>query len=167
MNQKIKNDIMIVGALLLTIAFTALGAIALGVWGFLGCLLFIITALVVIRDNKVVTVENHLLPFPSLGCINLFGYLLCRNRQDITDRTYNHEAIHTAQMRELLYVGFYLWYVIEWMWQGTVWLFNKDMRPYLFITFEQEAYEHDNNLSYLRTRKRWNWVSYIGKWKAY
>ena len=32
----------------------------------------------------------------------------------ITDRLINHESIHTAQMKEMLYLGFYLWYGIEW-----------------------------------------------------
>lgn len=27
----------------------------------------------------------------------------------------NHELIHTAQMKELLYIPFYLWYVFEWL----------------------------------------------------
>ena len=58
---------------------------------------------------------NPYLPFRGYAAINLFGIILAREEcKPLSRVTLNHEAIHTAQMKELLYVGFYLWYIIEW-----------------------------------------------------
>lgn len=163
MSTKLKNDILIISVFVATIFYSIAGwqlGGVLGVFVALRLSLWLFGA-----GDKVAILPNHLLPLPGFGCINLFGYLLCRD--SICDKTLRHEQIHTVQMREMLYIGFYLWYIIEWVYQGIVRLFNKDMRPYHFITFEQEAYEHDDDPSYLQTRKRWAWVVYIGKWIKY
>ena len=59
-------------------------------------------------------IRNKLLPLKGFAAINLFGILFVRKDSKITDRLLNHEAIHTAQMKELGYIFFYIWYVIEW-----------------------------------------------------
>ena len=43
--------------------------------------------------------------------INLFGIIF--TVQELNAAELNHERIHTAQQRELLYIGFYLWYMFE------------------------------------------------------
>lgn len=54
-------------------------------------------------------IYNKLIPFKGFAAINLFGVLFARKEcKPLSERTINHEAIHTAQMRELLYVGFIL-----------------------------------------------------------
>ena len=51
-------------------------------------------------------------------------------------------------MKELLYIFFYLLYFLEWL----VRLFiNKN--AYRNISFEKEAYAHENNFKYLNHRK--------------
>ena len=60
-------------------------------------------------------IENSLLPPIGFKCINLFGVLFVRKGTHMRDIELNHEAIHTAQMKEMLYVFFYLWYVVEWI----------------------------------------------------
>lgn len=83
--------------------------------------------------------------------MNLFGIVFARREyRPLSAATIRHEAIHTAQMRELLYVGFYLCYLGEWF----VRLFGKG-NTYRNISFEREAYRHQHDLNYLRTRKRW------------
>jgi hypothetical protein len=58
-------------------------------------------------------IYNNIIPFPGFKAINLFGILFVRNGAYIDKYTLNHEEIHTYQMKELLYIFFYIWYVIE------------------------------------------------------
>lgn len=60
-------------------------------------------------------VRNNIIPFKGFLAINLFGILFVRGDSYISPQVINHEKIHTAQMRELLYIPFYLWYVLEWI----------------------------------------------------
>ena len=45
---------------------------------------------------------------PRRWCINLFGVAVSGDTSWIDRRVVNHERIHTAQMRELLFVPFYV-----------------------------------------------------------
>lgn len=47
----------------------------------------------------------------SFIAINLFGMIV--TCEELSKVELNHELIHTAQARELLYIPFYLWYIIE------------------------------------------------------
>lgn len=58
---------------------------------------------------------QNILPPKGFLAINLFGYLLCKPNAKVTDITINHEQIHTEQMKETLYISFYLLYGIEWL----------------------------------------------------
>jgi hypothetical protein len=49
----------------------------------------------------------------SFIAINLFGMIV--TCEELSKEELNHELIHTAQARELLYIPFYLWYIIEWL----------------------------------------------------
>lgn len=60
-------------------------------------------------------IYNNILPFKGFKAINLFGVLFARKGANITQTTINHESIHTEQMKELLYLLFYIWYIIEWL----------------------------------------------------
>lgn len=93
-------------------------------------------------------IKNNIIPFRGYKAMNLFGIIFLRKEYTLTEVDLNHEAIHTAQMKELLYVFFYIIYFLEWL----VRLFiNKD--AYRNISFEKEAYSNENNLEYLKTRK--------------
>ncbi len=59
-------------------------------------------------------------------------------------------------MKEMLYVFFYLWYLIEWL----IRLFGKG-NAYRNISFEKEAYLHDHNRNYLNERKPYDWLKYL------
>lgn len=101
---------------------------------------------------------NKFLPFPGFTAINLFGLIFARDEyKPLGKRTLNHEAIHTAQMKELLYVGFYLWYVIEWL----VKLFIYGKQAYRNISFEREAYAYEGYEGYLSIRKPYKWIQLI------
>ena len=100
-------------------------------------------------------VENNIIPFPGFLGINLFGVLFVRKNswakksEEKKAITYNHESIHTAQMKELLYVFFYIIYFFEWFGR----LFVNGSEAYDNISFEKEAYAHQADANYLATRK--------------
>lgn len=70
-------------------------------------------------------------------------------------RIRNHESIHWMQQKEMLYVPFYLWYVIEFIFR---FLFIDGLGAYRNLLFEQEAFDNDDNLDYLKTRKKYAWI---------
>ena len=60
-------------------------------------------------------IRNNFIPVKGFKAINLFGILFVRGNAVISEKTLRHEHIHTMQMREMLYVPFYLWYGIEYV----------------------------------------------------
>ena len=95
-------------------------------------------------------------PIQGVKAINLFGVLFVRKDAVLSDVDINHEKIHTEQMKELLFVFFYLWYVIEWF----IRLF-KEGNAYMNISFENEAYFNQDNLNYINERKRFSFLDYM------
>lgn len=102
-------------------------------------------------------IYNNIIPFKGFAAINLFGVLFVRKGVVVTERMLNHERIHTAQMKELLYVGFYIWYFIEWL----IELIHYKGKSYYSNTFEREAHVNDDNLTYLDSRERFAWLKYV------
>lgn len=100
-------------------------------------------------------IRNNIIPFSGFRAMNLFGILFVRGNARLSEKTINHEAIHTAQWRELWYVGFLLWYLVEWL----IRLLKGN--AYRNISFEREAYANDGNFTYLETRKRFAFIKYI------
>lgn len=98
-------------------------------------------------------IYNNLIPFKGFKAINLFGIVFARKEYEALSPTVlNHEAIHTAQMRELFYVGFYLLYVLEWLFR-LVRESYTGQEAYRYISFEQEAYNNAGEKNYLADRK--------------
>lgn len=99
-------------------------------------------------------------PFGSYKTINIFGVLF--TKRELTQKEINHELIHTAQMKEMGYIGFYLWYGIEYL-IIRLWHLEKDGQhgTYRDVSFEEEAYNFDDDLDYLKTRKHYTWWKYI------
>ena len=103
-------------------------------------------------------IYNNIIPFRGFTAINLFGLIFARKEYEpLSKQTLNHEAIHTAQMRELLYIGFYLWYVVEWL----VKLFIYGKEAYRNVSFEREAYQYAGYEGYLSIRKGYRWIQLI------
>jgi len=68
----------------------------------------------------------------------------------------NHELIHVAQQRELLYIPFFIWYVVEWL--VLLVKYRDRMEAYSHIRFEQEAYRHQSDFTYLQRRKHYHYT---------
>jgi hypothetical protein len=94
-------------------------------------------------------VYNKWIPFKGFCAINLFGVIFARKGCKVTPRTINHEKIHTAQMRELGYIGFYVLDFLEWIYR----LMVDTNRAYRAISYQTEAYEHQYDYKYLENRK--------------
>ena len=101
-------------------------------------------------------IRNHLLPPKNYDAINILGLLFCRRGTTLTANLLRHERIHTAQMLEMGIVGFYLWYVAEWL----VRLPMKG-RAYTNISLEREAYAHMGDENYLCHSPRYGWWKYL------
>lgn len=104
-------------------------------------------------------IYNRVIPFKGFKAINLFGIIFARKGSDISEQTIRHEKIHTRQMLELLVVGFYIWYIIEWL---IKWAIYRDwFVAYRNISFEREAYLNDKNVKYLKTRRLFTFLNYL------
>lgn len=99
-------------------------------------------------------IYNKFIPFRGFLAINLFGICFVRSelKHRFTPVVENHELIHTAQMKELLYVFFYLWYILEWLLRLFLYLDFKE--AYRTLLFEQEARANEKNMKYNGKRKR-------------
>lgn len=106
-------------------------------------------------------IKSNIIPLPGFAACNLFGVLFVTPKTyDRIQRGYNktlinHESIHTAQMKELLYLPFYILYLLFWVIRIITPPFDTAYRD---ISFEQEAYDNQSNLKYLENRKHYNWL---------
>lgn len=101
---------------------------------------------------------NRFIPFgKKFYAINLCGILFAKGPCD--KLTINHEKIHTRQITELLVVGFYIWYLLEWL--VKLIQHRNYFTAYKNISFEREAYANGNDLTYLPRRRRFAFMHYI------
>ena len=107
-------------------------------------------------------IYNNIIPFKGYKAINIFGVLFVRKdaRTPMTQVDFNHEAIHSKQIWELLGVLYYVWYVVEflirWICSGFKW-----DKAYRSICFENEAYSNQDDLTYLDRRKHYSFFKYF------
>lgn len=101
-------------------------------------------------------IYNSIIPFDGYMAINLFGIFFVRKeyKDEMNNIVINHEAIHTAQMKELCYIFFYIIYLFEWLFKAIK--YSNSYRAYREISFEKEAYKHEKELDYLNKRHHYN-----------
>ena len=105
------------------------------------------------KQSDVYIIKRQLLGKNFLA-VCLFGFVLSVRPLNKTEL--NHELIHAAQQRELLYLPFFIWYGLEWL--ILLLKYRDGMEAYRHIRFEQEAYRHQADLSYLAKRKRYRYL---------
>ena len=99
-------------------------------------------------------IYNDKIPFRGFKAINLFGVIFARKEcGKLSDVDINHEVIHTAQMKELGYLPLYLIYGIEYLYNLAK--CHNSHKAYRNISFEKEAYEHQEDLQCLTNRKHY------------
>ena len=118
-------------------------------------------------------VYNKLIPFKGFLAMNLFGIIFVRSEyRNINsysfDRMLSHEAIHSEQMKDFtpkflplwmrLALGgivFYITYLLEWLYR----LLFHTKTAYRGISYEREAFAHENEEGYLKERRRFaQWI---------
>ena len=80
-------------------------------------------------------------------------------KQRLSSSEWRHEHIHTLQQRELLFVGFFIWYIVEWL--VRLLQYRNAKQAYLNISFEREAYAHENDKDYEQRRRHYASFAYI------
>lgn len=102
-------------------------------------------------------IYNKLIPFGAFTTINLFGVLF--TKEPLSERVVNHEYIHAMQMRELLFVPFYLWYLCEWLVRLVQ--YRNAFVAYKNICFEREAFACQSIPDYRHKRRSFAFVHYL------
>lgn len=95
-------------------------------------------------------------PFRGFIAMNLFGVLIVReeHKHRLSETIINHEEIHTSQMKEMLYIFFYIWYFTEWVIK--LFIYGKD--AYRNISFEREANDFER---FPELRDSFGWMDYL------
>ena len=112
--------------------------------------------MVIFASMKII--RNKYLPIgKNFWAINILGIVFTKGK--LSRISENHEYIHTLQQREMLFVFFYLWYIVEWIFR---WIQFRDReKGYYHISFEQEAYCNQRNLLYTQQRTFFAWTKFL------
>lgn len=107
----------------------------------------------------IVLVFKYLIPKGFRG-FTFFPFVFLSDKKDKSHAVLmNHERIHYKQQIELGILFFFLWYIVEFC---INWFKLRDkQQAYHAISFEQEAYENETDLAYLKNRKRYAFVKYL------
>jgi hypothetical protein len=106
-----------------------------------------------------IVVSKYLIPKGYSG-FTIFPFVFLKNKESQKDLVLlNQEKIHIQQQMELLILPFFLCYFIEFL---IHYLKCRNWKTaYHSISFEREAYENEENLSYLATRKPYSFAKYL------
>lgn len=128
-----------------------------------------------------IVIKNNFIPFGSYTAMNFFGIIF--TKEEVNEKMLNHEKIHSVQIIEMAIVAaiiitaivyltnssywwillslptYYVWYCIEYMFISV--MHDKQVCAYKDISFEEEAYDNDDNVNYLYERKPFAWFKYI------
>lgn len=100
------------------------------------------------------------LPWIRRRAMALYPFVFFRRKADRSDSVLvNHERIHLRQQAELLVLPFYLIYVIHYLY-NLISTLNHDL-AYRRIVFEQEAYTHQADPQYLKSRKMFAFIYFL------
>lgn len=104
-----------------------------------------------------IIVRNRFIPPSGFSMLNFLGLILfVKKNYKITDESLNHEKIHSAQYKELWYIGFFILYGFYWIKN----IIKDSNNAYRNIPFEKEAYVNEHNLDYLSMRRKFAWRYY-------
>lgn len=104
-------------------------------------------------------IRNKFIPFKGYIAITIGNIIFVRKEYEVTDILINHESIHYEQEKELGYVGFYLLYILEYLYNRIK--YKNGRTAYHNISFEKEAYDNQRDLDYIPNRKKFSWLKYL------
>jgi hypothetical protein len=100
-----------------------------------------------------------ILPNLSVNAMAIYPFILLKNKNQKQDvELINHEKIHHRQQLELLLLGFYFLYLVNYLFN--LLKYKNHYQAYYNISFEKEAYKHEKELNYLTNRKWYNWINF-------
>lgn len=109
---------------------------------------------------KLKVVYNKYIPLKGFVALTLWPWIFVRKSAKFTPMAKRHEETHARQQIECLFVGFLIIYCLEWIIKDVLCGFDSD-RSYRSISFEQEAYEHQEEIYYNDVRRHYAWLRYL------
>jgi hypothetical protein len=89
----------------------------------------------------------------KFSAVTIYPFIFVRHDKCKSDYVLiNHEKIHIQQQKELLWIGFFILYLLEYF--AKLLYYRNSFMAYKSISFEREAYVNENDLDYLLNR-RW------------
>lgn len=107
--------------------------------------------MIVVSDRIIWFFEKILGMGNGIRALAFFPFIFIPSTTIVDDVLINHEKIHLRQQLELLLLPFYVWYLIALRRKG-----------YMNISFEKEAYANENDLTYLKKRRIFAFIKYLG-----
>ncbi|SDI39631.1 hypothetical protein [Winogradskyella thalassocola] len=106
-----------------------------------------------------ILISKYLVPKGYLG-VTLFPFMFLKT-EDLKRNAVliNHERIHLKQQLELFVLPFYVLYTIEFLCRLIQ--YKKWDLAYRNISFEREAYRHEKDLDYLKSRPLFSVFKFI------
>jgi hypothetical protein len=96
----------------------------------------------------------------NTGAVTFFPFIFLASSQLKEDKVFiAHEMIHIRQQAEMLLLFFVLWYYLEFVIRLIQ--YKDFVKAYRNISFEREAYAHESEFEYLKTRKFWGFLKYL------
>jgi hypothetical protein len=97
--------------------------------------------------------------FVPYSAIALYPFIFIRHEElRHNESLIRHEKIHHKQQVELLLIGFYVLYGINYLYN--LLRYRNHYKAYREIIFEREAYAMDNDPGYLKRRKVLSFLNY-------
>ena len=129
-----------------------------------------------------IVIKNKFIPFKGYETINLFGILFTHDDY-IDPIEYNHEDIHSTQWIECTILAVCIIMFLCIFFNISFWLFTvapvmyyiqycleyiiircfhkKQGDAYHDVSFEEEAYNNEHNMNYVKTRSPFAWIKYV------
>ncbi|WP_066226135.1 hypothetical protein [Formosa haliotis] len=105
-----------------------------------------------------ILISKHIVPKGYQG-ITLYPFVFLKQPHLKEDAVLlNHERIHLKQQLELLVIPFYILYVLEFLIRYLQ--YRSWQKAYANISFEREAYRHEKDLNYLKSRSLFSFLKY-------
>jgi len=111
------------------------------------------------EDSKLPVYLSKIVPI-DVWAFSFAFWVVCRGK--MSSRTRNHETIHYKQQLEMLFVFQWILYLLFHV-IGLIRYKGDGQKAYYENPFEREAYDNDDDLSYLFKRKHFAWIPYIFK----
>ena len=104
-------------------------------------------------------IRNNILPPKGFKAITILCFIFVKKGIELDDNDIRHETIHWEQEKELLFIGFYVLYLLDFL--RNLLKFGDWSKAYRNICFEREAYANQTSWFYPEARNHYSWIKYI------